>query len=128
MRNTIFPAALLLALLTAVWPASADDVIDPQHTWDLTDLYPTTADWDRAREEVLAELESIEARKGTLGDSADSLYQAYRQVSDTLRKAGRVFVYASLNADEDLQVSQRYELRDEDARADMMDEVCLHPR
>ena len=33
-----------------------------------------------------------------------------------------------LVTDEDLQVIQRYELRDEDARADMMDEVCLRPR
>ena len=33
-----------------------------------------------------------------------------------------------LVTDEDLQAIQRYELRDEDARADMMDEVCLHPR
>jgi oligoendopeptidase F len=112
MRKHFILAALALILSTALFTAAAaDNAVDPQHTWDLTDLYPTTADWDRAREEVLAELESIEARKGTLGDSADSLYQAYRQVSDTLKKAGRVFVYASLNADEDLQVTATQERR-----------------
>jgi hypothetical protein len=84
MRKHFILAALALILSTALFTAAAaDNAVDPQHTWDLTDLYPTTADWDRAREEVLAELESIEARKGTLGDSADSLYQASAGCSST---------------------------------------------
>ena len=60
-----------------------------KHTWDLTELYPTVEAWNQAREEVLAEFPKIEARKGTLGDSAESLYEAYRHVSDTLKKGGQ---------------------------------------
>jgi len=97
----------LLPLFAAVLlcgPAFADDhTNDPQATWDLADLYPTEEAWNQAREEVLAEFEKIDARRGTLADSADSLYEAYRHVSDTLRKGGRVFVYASLQGDEDLR-------------------------
>ncbi|MDJ0812914.1 MAG: oligoendopeptidase F [Woeseiaceae bacterium] len=104
MRKFLLPAA---ALLLAFSPAFADNhesaEVDPSATWDLTELFPTVEAWDAARQEVLAELPKIEARRGTLGDSADALYQAYRHVSDTLRKGGRVFVYASLNADEDLR-------------------------
>ena len=110
MRKTILPvAAIFAALFVNCTFANEDVAVDPQHTWDLSDLYPSVEAWDQAREEVLAEYDAIEARRGTLGDSADSLYQAYRHVSDTYRKAGRVAVYASLNGDEDLRVSETQE-------------------
>ncbi|MDH3552312.1 MAG: oligoendopeptidase F [Gammaproteobacteria bacterium] len=112
MRYTLLLAsALLVAAPVCSVLADEDPAVDPRHTWDLTELYPSVAAWNEAREEVLAEFDKIEARRGTLGDSADSLYQAYRQVSDTLRKAGRVYVYASLNADEDLRISEKQERR-----------------
>ena len=112
MRSLLLLAASLLAVapMHSVL-AEEDAAVDPKYTWDLTELYPSLDAWNQAREEVLAEFENIEARRGTLGDSADSLYQAYRHVSDTLKKAGRVFVYASLNADEDLRASETQERR-----------------
>lgn len=112
MRNVTKLATAILAMLFITSSfANEDAVVDPQHTWDLTDLYPSVEAWNVAREEVLGEFEKIEARRGSLGDSADSLYQAYRQVSDTLKKAGRVSVYASLNGDEDLRVTETQERR-----------------
>ncbi len=112
MRNVITLVTAMLAVLFVTSSfANEEAAIDPQHTWDLTDLYPSVDAWNVAREEVLAEFEKIEARRGSLGDSADSLYQAYRQVSDTLKKAGRVSVYASLNGDEDLRVTETQERR-----------------
>lgn len=88
---------------------TSSESADPKATWDLTDLYPSVDAWNQAREEVLAELDKIELRRGTLGNSADSLYHAYREVSDTLRKASRVYVYANLNSDEDLRVTETQE-------------------
>ena len=113
MRKIIMlAAALAVALSTTVALAQDEEpAVDPKYTWDLTELYPTVDAWNQAREEVLAEFPAIEARRGTLGDSAESLYEAYRHVSDTLRKAGRVFVYASLNADEDLREGDTQERR-----------------
>jgi len=84
---------------------------DPQSTWNLTDLYPSVEAWNEAREEVMADFEKIDSMRGSLGESADSLYTTYRLVSDTYRKAGRVYVYASLNADEDLRESETQERR-----------------
>ncbi|MDH3266088.1 MAG: oligoendopeptidase F family protein, partial [Gammaproteobacteria bacterium] len=107
-----------LALLAAAFSvgfaqdeAAEETAVDPRYTWDLTELYPSVDAWNQAREEVLAEFDKLQEHRGTLGDSADSLYRAYRHVSDTLRKAGRVFVYASLNGDEDLRVTQTQERR-----------------
>ena len=85
--------------------AQDDAAPDPQATWNLTDLFPTEEAWNEAREEVLAGFDEIDARRGTLGDSADSLYTTQRLVSDTLKRVGRVYVYASLQGDEDLRDS-----------------------
>ena len=108
MRLPLLFAAVAIGL---TGPTLADDSrdVDPSTIWDLTELYPTVDDWNRAREEVLAAFDEIEERRGTLGDSADSLYTTYRLVSDTLRKAGRVYVYASLKGDEDLRNTEAQE-------------------
>ena len=112
MRKKLSLAALLLAASFMPFAHAQDEAdVDPATTWDLTELYPSVEAWNEAREEVLAEFPKIEARKGTLGDSAESLYEAYRHVSDTLKKGGRVFVYASLNADEDLREGETQERR-----------------
>ncbi len=111
MRTPALIAAALAVLAFAPVFAEEEPAVDPQHTWDLTELYPSVEAWEQARDEVMAEFEKIEERRGTLGESADSLYEAFRHVSDTLKKAGRVFVYASLNADEDLRVTETQERR-----------------
>ena len=111
MRNITLLAAAALLVVPVLDGFAQDEeaAVDPQYTWDLTELYPSLEAWDRARLEVMAEYDAIEARRGTLGDSADSLYQAYRHVSDTLKKAGRVAVYASLNSHEDMRVTETQE-------------------
>ncbi len=83
---------------------------DP-YIWDLTDLYPTIGAWEQARRRVLAKLPRIEAKKGTLGDSASALYEASAIISDARREALRVAVYASLAADEDLRTAEAQEQR-----------------
>ena len=100
----LIPAATLLA-------QDAATEVDPKYTWDLTELYPSVEAWEQARDEVLASFEEIEAHRGTLGDSANSLYEALALISDTSRKAARVSGYASLHADEDLRVTETQERR-----------------
>ena len=112
MHNAkLLAIAIFATLFVTSSFASETAVVDPQYAWDLTDLYPSVDDWNVAREEVLAEFEKIEARRGTLGDSADSLYRAFRQISEIRKKAGRVAVYASLNGDEDLRITETQERR-----------------
>ena len=105
-----FAAALMLPTLTFAQDDVATEV-NPQYTWDLTELYASIEDWESARQKVMADFEKIEARRGTLGDSADSLYRTLSLVSDTLKEAGRVYVYASLNGDEDLRDTAPQERR-----------------
>ncbi len=112
MHKLLVPLAAVVVLLTAHnVVAQQTDEADPQATWDLTDLYPNTEAWSKARDEVMADFDKIDGMRGSLGKSANSLYTTYRFVSDTFRKAGRVYVYASLNADEDLRESETQERR-----------------
>ena len=97
-------AAFVIVVPAAVF-AQEEAEVDPKYTWDLTEIYPSVEAWAAARDEVMARYEQIEARRGTLGDSADDLYETLALISDTLREGARVSTYASLNADEDLRNS-----------------------
>ena len=109
-RSIVFVLILTAGSALLTGPAIAqDNEVDPSYTWDLTELYPTVDAWNQARRNVMEEFEKIEARKGTLGDSADSLYQTMSLISETYREAGRVYVYATLNRDEDLRVTEPQE-------------------
>jgi oligoendopeptidase F len=112
MKNFLLPLLSAFVFMAAC-PALAEkgEAPDPQASWNLDDLFSSVDAWNKAREEVMANFDKIDARRGTLGDSADSLYQTYRLVSDTYRKAGRVYVYASLKADEDLRDPENQERR-----------------
>ncbi|MGI9247895.1 MAG: oligoendopeptidase F [Woeseiaceae bacterium] len=112
MRKILLPLASALILLASHAALAEESPLpDPQETWNLADLYPSVEAWNEARDEVMADYEKIDGRRGTLGESAESLYQTYRLVSDTYRKAGRVYTYASLQADEDLRESETQERR-----------------
>jgi oligoendopeptidase F len=109
--RTIFMFFLLLPTATLLAQDDEATEVDPKYTWDLTEIYPSLEAWVEARDEVLASFEEVEARRGTLGNSANDLYEALALISDTTRKAARVSSYASLNADEDLRVTDTQERR-----------------
>ena len=109
------PSKLILAasLLLCHLSLAQEDVseVDPKYTWDLTELFASTEEWGAARNEVIADLALIEARRGTLGDSADALFEALALISATGKNALRVSTYANLSADEDLRVTETQERR-----------------
>ncbi len=108
----IHRAALTAFLIVMAGTALAQDeaaTVDPKYTWDLTELYPSVEAWEKARNEVMSRFEEIEARRGTLGDSAESLYSTLLLISDTTRDAARVSTYSNLNADEDVRLSDTQE-------------------
>lgn len=104
---------LLISLVFSVMGAWAADTAtrSEQHVWDLTELYPTKEAWHAAREEVLSSVAGLEKLEGTLGKSADSMQAALAQISETLRQASRVYVYASLLYDENLGNTEHQEMR-----------------
>lgn len=77
--------------------------------WDLADLYPSLDAWKAAREKVLAALPRLKSWQGRLGESAATLLGALEDMSVVSREAERVYIYASLKADEDQRVSEGQE-------------------
>lgn len=88
---------------SALAQSSGDAASAERWRWDLSELFPDQQAWDTERQRLLAELPGISAYRGRLGDDAATLHEALRLVSDTYRAALRVYVYASLEQDEDLR-------------------------
>jgi oligoendopeptidase F len=107
--NRFFLTSVLLLTGSFVFAQEGEQAIDPKYTWDLTELFPTVDDWDVARQKVIADLEAVEARRGTLGDSADSMYRTLAMISKSTRDAYRVYAYSSLANDEDLRITDTQE-------------------
>jgi oligoendopeptidase F len=112
-RDALATAALAGVALglpaAAAWAQGA--AVDTAAGWDLTDLYPDDRAWDAARKAVLDAVKGLAAFRGRLGESAELLAQALSLRSDLDRTASRVYVYASLKADEDVRVSANQEKR-----------------
>ncbi len=107
--NHALLAGAWLVLAGTAFAQDSGDTADPKYTWDLTEIYPSLEAWDKAREEVMEDFNKIEERRGTLGDSADSLYTAMQMVSDAYRKTAHVSVYADMQSHEDLRVAETQE-------------------
>jgi oligoendopeptidase F len=99
-------AAAALASLAGAMPALAQSAAAGDGTtWDLTEIYPDDAAWDRARRTTADALQSLAAYRGRLGESAGTLAEALALQSDLYRTIARVYVHASLKADEDVRVA-----------------------
>lgn len=97
------PVAASLTGLRASGAHGAEVPSGSGAAWDLTDLFPDAQAWDVARKAVLAALPRLAAYKGTLGRNAQALARALDDISVTKLKAMRVYVYSSLQADEDVR-------------------------
>ncbi|QVM84849.1 M3 family oligoendopeptidase [Novosphingobium decolorationis] len=97
------PVAASLTGLRAYGAHGAEVPSGSGAAWDLTDLFPDAQAWDVARKAVLAALPRLAAYKGTLGRNAQALARALDDISVTKLKAMRVYVYSSLQADEDVR-------------------------
>ena len=111
--RTLLACAVTLATFNAVAaspsaPAAAPAPAGAQR-WDLRDLYPDLAAWQQAHDALRPRIEKLEALKSRVGADGNSLRDTLAEISDTLRVLSRVYVYASLLADEDLRESKAQE-------------------
>jgi oligoendopeptidase F len=75
--------------------------IAPRYTWDLSSIFASWADWERAYEELDAAIDRYRQHEGTLGSGADALLSAYQDADQLGQLAYRVWYYAALHYDED---------------------------
>lgn len=109
MKNLKYGASALATILAAgmASPALAQEAVveapaeTETYVWDLTDIYSTVEDWDREYMRISAHIADLADYKGTLGNSAEDLAVALRDISDTSKEGIRLYVYTSLSRDED---------------------------
>ncbi|WP_232492916.1 oligoendopeptidase F [Novosphingobium kaempferiae] len=104
-----FASPLLASAVHAADVATSGPGASGAALWDLTELYPSLDAWDVARKDVVAALPRLAAGKDTFGQSAEAMLAALEDISAVSMKLARVYLYASLRADEDVRVSANQE-------------------
>ena len=108
-RRELIVSAAAVAALAGVPAMAIAQTAASGAAWDLTDLYPSDAAWESERQSLLKAIPGLKTQKGTLGRSAASMRAALVAQSDMNKRASRLYVYASLNADADRRVAANQE-------------------
>ena len=74
--------------------------------WNLADIYPDQAAWRASKDAITAELPAMRRHQGALGESAGRLADALQVMSRLDKELSRLYVYASMVADQDTRVSE----------------------
>ncbi len=117
-RSTATSAAIVAILTTptiimTTATATAQDAAPAadQIEWDLSEIYPSFEVWDTTRGQLAAQVDALAAYRGRLGESAETLREAFDAISGTEKELSRLYVFAFLKADEDRRVSEDQERR-----------------
>ncbi len=99
----LLPTALVIAALTIVAAAQERDrtKIADKYKWNLSEIYPTDAAWRAAKDKLAADLPQLRQYQGRLVSSAGTLADALEKQSAFDKELSRLYVYASMLADQD---------------------------
>jgi oligoendopeptidase F len=102
-----------IALSAVLASAHAESIAD---RWNLADVYPSLAAWNRDAEKADAQLKELAGCKGRMGSGAAALRQCLDLQADVGKRVNRLATYASEQAAEDtgntsfLELDERFEL------------------
>lgn len=82
-----------------------DEILD-QYKWNITDMYKNEELWEDDFTKVKASASSFSEFSGHLSESADKLYEAFREKDNIFRRCEKVYVYARMKKDEDNRVDR----------------------
>jgi oligoendopeptidase F len=80
--------------------------VEPKYTWNLADIFPDFAAWRAAKARVQAEMPQIVTFVGKLGSSPQALADALDLRARLDKELARLYVYASMTADQDTRLSE----------------------
>jgi oligoendopeptidase F len=98
-------AAALVLSVTLVAQERDRSKIPDKYKWNLTEIYASDAAWRGAKEKLVAEFPKIREFQGTLIKSASRLADALELSTRLNKDLSRLYVYASMMADQDTRVS-----------------------
>lgn len=70
--------------------------VPKEQTWDLTDLFTSTVEWEKELKTVQKDVDEVIAFKGRLGQDAETLLTALETFESFYERLGRVATYAFL--------------------------------
>jgi len=91
--------------LTAVAQERDRDKVADKYKWNLAEIYPSVDAWRAAKEKVAAQIPTLRSFQGRLGTSAQPLADALEYSSRLDKDLSRLYVYASMLADQDTRVA-----------------------
>jgi oligoendopeptidase F len=111
MRHIRIPAlaaaTLSIALVAPVEGQERDRAkIPDKYKWNVADLYPSEEAWRAAKEKLAADIPRVAAFKGTLASSPARLAEALDTANAIGKDLQKIYLYASLLADQDTRVSK----------------------
>jgi oligoendopeptidase F len=75
--------------------------IPQEYTWNLESIFPSDENWERDYQTLQSRLPELEALKGTLAQSGQTLFTVLQKRDDIFKELERLYVYASMRKDED---------------------------
>ena len=90
--------------------------ISEKYKWNLTDIYRDIGAWRSAKDKFATDLSSLRAFKGRLTSSAAVLADALDKQYALDKELSRLYVYASLLADQDTRDATHQGMRQEMAQ------------
>ena len=96
--------------------------IEEKFKWDLSPIFKSTEDWEKAYAEAKRAVDQVGGVAGTLGRSAESMKKGLDQIFAALQKVELVYLYASFLKSSD-NGDSRYQEMSEIGRASCRERV-----
>ncbi len=109
LRPTLAAAAVIAmsVLVAGQQPIERDRAkVADRYKWNLADVYPDAAAWRTQKEAIVAELPKLAAFQGKLASAPQTLADALTTMSRVDKELSRLYVYASMLADQDTRVAE----------------------
>ena len=106
VRTAVAVMAAVMGMSVLTIGQERDRAKVPQNlTWNLADIYPSEAAWRKQKESITAEIPKLAQYRGKLASSPQTLAEALELMSRLDKELSRLYVYASMLADQDTRVS-----------------------
>jgi len=112
-RSSLVVLALVALTLTVVAQERDRAKIPDKYKWNLAEIYPSEAAWRSAKDRITGELPQLRQFQGKLAASAATLADALEKMSAFDKELSRLYVYASMQSDQDTRDAAHQGMRQE---------------
>jgi oligoendopeptidase F len=101
----------IISVTAATGGAGERKDVPDKYKWNLGDLYPSEADWTKAKDDVSHRLPELAKHRGHLGKSPKEMLATLQLMFELDRDLSRLAVYANSLSDEDVRAARPREMK-----------------